>query len=100
MRRAGAATLAALSLGLGACGEKEENLSSGTTATEATTTVAATIKPQVAEQRARGAASAAVPNEFTVKPGAWNVSCTGGESGVERPAGDVRHPPRRTGGGP
>ena len=66
-----------------ACGEKEENItSSDATGTEtATQTVTAKIDPQVAEQRARLAASNALPKSFTVRPADWKVSCSGGEDG-------------------
>ena len=78
---AGAVLLVSLAVALGACSEKEENITTSATATEATQTVAPAIDAGVAEQRARQAASAAVPKGFTVKPGAWKVSCSGGESG-------------------
>jgi len=81
-RRALPAGLVVAALALAACGEKEENItSSATTATEATTTVAAKLDPQVAEQKARQAASAALPKSFTVRPADWAVTCSGGESG-------------------
>ena len=81
-RRALPAGLVAAALALAACGEKEENItSSATTATETTSTVAAKLDPQVAEQKARQAASAALPKSFTVRPADWSVNCTGGESG-------------------
>jgi len=77
-----AGLMAAAALALGACGEKEENItSSKTTATETTQTVAAKLDPQVAEQKARQAASAALPKSFTVRPADWSVTCSGGESG-------------------
>jgi predicted small lipoprotein YifL len=69
-------------LALAACGEKEENITSAdTTATETTQTVAAKLDPEVAEQHAREAASAALPKSFTVRPADWSVTCSGGESG-------------------
>jgi hypothetical protein len=69
-------------LSLAACGEKEENItSSATTATETTETVAAKLDPEVAEQHAGQAASAALPKSFTVRPADWAVTCSGGESG-------------------
>ena len=79
-RAAGAVLLVSLAVALGACSEKEENITSSSTTTEVTTP-SAKIAPQVAEQRARQAASAALPKGFTVKPADWRVSCSGGESG-------------------
>jgi hypothetical protein len=80
-RAAGALTLVLLAVALAACGEKEENITSSTTDTETTQTVSAKIAPQVAEQRARLAASAALPKSFTVRPADWKVTCAGGETG-------------------
>lgn len=72
--------LAAAALTLGACGEKEESISPETTVAT-TTTAEPAIQPEVAEKRAREAASAAVPNGFKVRPADWKVSCAGGEGG-------------------
>jgi hypothetical protein len=73
--------LAAAALALAACGEKEENITAAETTATETTTVAAKLDPQVAEQKARQAASAALPKSFTVRPADWSVTCSGGESG-------------------
>ena len=82
IRPTAALTLAVLALSVGACSEKEENITSSTTGTETTTTtVSPKIDPQVAEQRARQAASAALPKGFNVRPADWKVTCSGGESG-------------------
>ena len=82
LRPALPAGLIVAALALAACGEKEENITtSEATPTEATTTVAPKLDPQVAEQQARRAASAALPKSFTVRPAAWSVNCSGGENG-------------------
>jgi hypothetical protein len=77
-----AAALASGGLAVAAYGEKEENITSpATTGTGTVTTADAKVEPQVAERRARTAASAALPKGFTVRPADWSVTCSGGEGG-------------------
>lgn len=75
------AAVVVAALALGACGEKDENLTPSTDTTAITTTPVPALEPQVVEARARDAASAKVARRVKIAPSAWSASCAGGEDG-------------------